>query len=216
MNKTLATLLTILLTAIIVGGGVYFWQQSQLESLQDAVEVLQTENEDLKNDMQSIEDEENTTLEGDYVNEKYGYSLDLLDNFQVLTEGYDNDGTEDESTIWVGQETEYASLGSYWTEGFFIRVLDTDLMTAYSETLTDAKENCVAAPYPNTECDVLPYSEGTQDINGVEAKTITYGTEIGYEVVKYYLEVNNHIFEIQVVNSNDDAQNVIQTIQFAE
>jgi len=201
MNKTLATLLTILLTAVIVGGGVYFWQQSQLESLQDAVEKLQTENEELKDDMESVEsqigeedNEVSSMLEGDYVNEKYGYSLDLPSNFDVYTEGYDNDGIEDESTVWVGIKSDL------WTDGFYVRVI-SDLDSRISEVKQNVAE-------------VVGQSEVT--LGGQSATKVVVGWDIGYQVAYYFVEANNHIFEIQVVNSNDDAQNVIETIQFAK
>lgn len=203
MNKTLTTLLTILLTAVIVGGGVYFWQQSQLESLQDAVEELQSENEELKDDMESMEDkveveegqdEETPSLEGDYVNEKYGYSIDFPSNFDVYTEGYDNDGIEDESTVWVGTESDF------WTDGFYIRII-SDLNSRISEVQKNVAE-------------VVGKSHIT--LGGKSAIKVVVGWHIGYQVAYYFVEANNHIFEIQVVNSNDDAQAVIQTIQFAK
>jgi len=193
MNKTLATLLTILLTAVIVGGGIYFWQQSQLESLQDAVEELQSENEELKDYMESMNDEP-SALEGNYVNEKYGYSLDLPSNFDVYTEGYDNNGIEDESTVWVGTESDF------WTDGFYVRII-SDLDSRISEV----QENVT---------DVVGQSQPT--LGGQSTTKVVVGWAIGYQVAYYFIETNNHIFEIQVVNSNDDAQAVIQTIQFAE
>lgn len=57
-------LLTIIITATVVGGGMYVWQQSQFESLNEAIEDLQSENENLKDEMSSVkevEDEEETS-----------------------------------------------------------------------------------------------------------------------------------------------------------
>jgi len=203
MNKTLVMLLTILLTAVIVGGGVYFWQQSQLESLQGVVEELQSENEALKGDVESTNDkveseetqgEETSSLEGDYVNEKYGYSLDPPSNFDVNTKDYDNDSIEDESTIWVGTKSDF------WTDGFYVRIV-SDLDSRISEVQENVSE-------------IVGQSQVT--LGGKSATKVVVGWDIGYQVAYYFIEANNHIFEIQVVNSNDEAQDVIETIKFAE
>ncbi len=197
MNKTLATLLT----AIIVGGGVYLWQQSQPESLTETTDDLLSKNEKLSDEIESTEtivndqdDNNSSTLEGDYVNEKYGYSLDLSSSFKVYTEGYDNDGIEDKSTIWVGKKSDF------WTDGFYIRVI-SDLDSRIDEVQQNVAE-------------VIGQSKVT--LGGQSATKVIVGWDIGYQVAYYFVETNHHIFEIQVVNSNDDAQDVVQTIQFAD
>lgn len=202
MKRILKTALEIVVLLIL--GVLCLLQLLTLENLDERIQVLESK-------VQEISDSEVApTLEGDYVNENYGYALDLPENFKVYTEGYDNYGSEAEGTVWIGTKPDL------WTDGFYVRVLDTDLATAYNKKLAEVKEKCVGAPYPSTECAPLPYSEETQMIDGVEAKVITYSTEMGDAYKEYYFEANNYVFEIQVSGNNTAAQNVIQTMHFAK
>lgn len=60
MNKTSTILVTIVLTALIVGGVAYFWQKGQMDSLREEIESLQEENAE-STEVNEMEDKTPTT-----------------------------------------------------------------------------------------------------------------------------------------------------------
>lgn len=157
----------------------------------------------------NIGDIQNSGSEPEYTNENYGYTIELPEGFVAHTEGYDNVSTSEtvENEIWFGPEG-----SEFWTEGFYVRVLNVGLGEAYNEGLSVVESHCVDLPDPS-DCTPLAYEEGEVNIGGVNAEYFIYGSEIGYEVRKYYFEVNGFVYEIQVLE-NSSAIDSIESMYF--
>jgi len=50
------TILTVIITAIIVGGGLYFWQKAQIDTLRQEIQDLQTQNKEISEEKEASTD----------------------------------------------------------------------------------------------------------------------------------------------------------------
>jgi hypothetical protein len=201
MKNAVITILVILLIAA-VGFGVHFWTKSQLTPQPEEPTETQTELEpsietEDPTDTQSREASRTTqpkTQKPDYTNEKYGYSMNLPEDYKAYTEKFDSAGAEAGDTIWVGQDSDM------WTHGFYVRITE-DLEGRIAEIEKNAFK-VVGKDYTT--------------IDGFKTTKVTVTWDIGYSVIHYFVETNSYVFEMQVVDINEKAIEVIESMTFSK
>lgn len=87
MNKTSTILVTIVLTALIVGGVFYFWQKSQMDSLREEVESLQQEENAESTEINEVENETPATDTNEGFETYESDSLGLSFSYPSVTGG---------------------------------------------------------------------------------------------------------------------------------
>ena len=57
MSQSAKILITVVLTAAVAGGGVYMWQQSEIDDLTESTSALEQENMELLSDLETLQDD---------------------------------------------------------------------------------------------------------------------------------------------------------------
>jgi len=121
MNKTASILITIVLTALVVGGIFYFWQKSQMDSLREEIQSPQEEN----TESNGAEDETLTTevndrfetYESDSLGLSFSYPSTSNGNEVTVEEALNSDQKgEIGSVSLVADGSEIASISVEWKD----------------------------------------------------------------------------------------------------
>ena len=129
-----------------------------------------------------------TVYDQEYLSENFGFNINIPEGYAIYTANYDNAGIEKSDTVWVGPDSDY------WSEGFYIRSVE-DL----EARITEIKEGAVEVIEEKDEI----------AIGNINAHKITVGSEIGYNVTYYFVWTSSKTYEIQVLDTNEEAQTAI-------
>lgn len=108
MNSALKTFLTILITALVVGGGVYLWQNSE----QEAPEVIVKDSEE--------------TIEKDYTWSKYDLAFNYPDGWNVYDTSINIDGENADGLVVTESEISGDTGGGFEIELYAVTHLSLE------------------------------------------------------------------------------------------
>lgn len=197
MNKTTSTLITILLTAIIVGGGVYFFQKNEIDTLREEITTIQEQEgiEEILQDDEPANSATSTDLKT-YTSEELGLSFQYPSKWDEITEGTDHG----HFILKAGDDT-FFTADNYPYEGPDRGFGWTDL-SAYIEDQDFINNFCDSPIFPNNvqECEILENSNGIKYVKTLE-ELHTEGGLLGIAHNYYFFNPNSEDFSGIVISS---------------
>lgn len=198
--KKSTSVLSLILVALLAGGGVYYWQQSEIASLEDWIEELQTKNQILEQAVNDLEEQMDR-----YTWEKHNLSFKVPEGLVVSDMAYVD-------LLVIGKE-DYSTFEGELLGQVSIRVeTEKDLNTLLAEMEADHELGLESTDSSDKEFS----SEEVTIVNNTYWKVTYYSAFGDYMITKYLIESDEGVIEIVegLDELKDSTQYILETLEF--